>query len=65
MIIIDTHDHPVCEEVWDLYRAAVQILGPVSTMIERDDNMPEFDDLLAELWRAKLTAAPLIPECVA
>ena len=38
--IVDTHDHPVCDEVWDFYREAVTYFGPVSTMIERDDNIP-------------------------
>ena len=38
--IIDTHDHPVCDEVWDLYRDAIAYFGAVSTMIERDDNIP-------------------------
>ena len=34
--IIDTHDHPVCEDVWELYAAALKRFGRVSTMIERD-----------------------------
>ena len=45
--IIDTHDHPVCEDVWDLYVAALKRFGRVSTMIERDDNIPPLDELLA------------------
>lgn len=51
--LIDTHDEPVCEEVWQLFRAAVERFGAVSTMIERDDNIPELDVLLAELERAR------------
>jgi uncharacterized protein (UPF0276 family) len=54
--IIDTHDHPVCEEVWDLYRNAVSHFGPVSTMIERDDNIPPLDELVAELSHARSIA---------
>jgi uncharacterized protein (UPF0276 family) len=54
--IIDTHDHPVCEEVWDLYRDAVSHFGPVSTMIERDDNIPALDELVAELSHARSIA---------
>ena len=38
--LIDTHDEPVCEAVWQLYAAAVARFGAVSTMIERDDNIP-------------------------
>ncbi len=51
--IIDTHDHPIRTEVWELYRAAVARFGPVSTMIERDDNIPPLHELLAELDEAR------------
>ncbi len=54
--IIDTHDHPVCEEVWDFYREAVTHFGPVSTMIERDDNIPPLAELVAELDIARKIA---------
>jgi uncharacterized protein len=50
--LIDTHDQPVSEPVWQLFRAAVDRYGALSTMIERDDNIPELDVLLAELDRA-------------
>jgi uncharacterized protein (UPF0276 family) len=48
-LIIDTHDHPVCDPVWSLYQQAVERLGKIATMIERDDNIPPLEDLLAEL----------------
>jgi uncharacterized protein len=51
--LIDTHDHPVPDPVWDLYAAAVRRLGPVSTMIERDDHIPPLEELCAELERAR------------
>ncbi len=51
--IIDTHDHPVCDEVWDFYREAVAYFGPVSTMIERDDNIPPLAELVEELDHAR------------
>ncbi len=51
--VIDTHDHNVVEPVWSLYAYALQRLGAVSTMIERDDNIPSFDELMAELNRAR------------
>jgi hypothetical protein len=51
--LLDTHDHPVRAEVWDLYRAAVRRFGRVSTLIEWDDRIPPFDDLLAESARAR------------
>ena len=52
-LIIDTHDHPVCDPVWDLYRKAVERFGDVATMIERDDNIPPFEELFAELEVAR------------
>lgn len=55
--IIDTHDHPIRTEVWDLYRAAVERFGPVSTMIERDDNIPPLAEVVAELSEARAIAA--------
>jgi uncharacterized protein len=56
-LIIDTHDHPVCAEVWDLYRHTVARLGAVPTMIERDDNIPPLAELLAELDVARSACA--------
>lgn len=52
-IIIDTHDMPVRDEVWDLYADAVQHFGQVSTMIERDDNIPELSELIDEINHAR------------
>ena len=51
--LIDTHDQPVCEEVWSLYAKALERFGPVSTMIERDDNIPPLSELLDELAHAR------------
>lgn len=51
--IIDTHDEPVPDPVWDLYSAAIARLGPVPTMIERDDNIPPFAELVEELQQAR------------
>lgn len=50
---IDTHDQPICDEVWALYEHVCRRFGNVSTMIERDDNFPPFDELVAELNRAR------------
>ena len=54
--IIDTHDHPVAEPVWQLYDAACRHAGNVATMIERDDNIPAISELLAEVGRARLVS---------
>ena len=51
--LIDTHDQPICDEVFALYRKAVARFGPVSTMIERDANIPPLAELLDELNRAR------------
>ena len=58
--IIDTHDNPIRGEVFDLYRAAVKHFGPVSTMIERDDNIPPLHELVAELDQARGIAAEVL-----
>jgi uncharacterized protein (UPF0276 family) len=57
-LLIDTHDHPVPDGVWALYRAAVERLGDVATMIERDDDIPALEVLLGELDMARAIAAP-------
>ena len=51
--VIDTHDQPVPDPVWDLYAAYIKKSGPKSTMIERDDNIPQLHELLVELERAR------------
>ena len=51
--LIDTHDHPIVEPVWDLYCAAIAQFGAVPTMIERDDNIPSLSELVAELQIAR------------
>jgi uncharacterized protein (UPF0276 family) len=58
--IIDTHDALVCEEVWDLYRTAIRRFGPVSTIIERDDNIPPLAEMVEELDKARALAAEII-----
>jgi uncharacterized protein len=55
--LIDTHDHPIVTPVWALYREAVAHFGPVPTMIERDDNIPELGELVAELDVARAVAS--------
>jgi uncharacterized protein (UPF0276 family) len=54
--LIDTHDHPVPDPVWELYAAAVRRFGEVSTMIERDANIPPLEELCAELSAARAVA---------
>ena len=54
--LIDTHDHPVSDPVWELYAAAVGRFGNVSTMIERDANIPPLEELCDELSAARAVA---------
>lgn len=58
--IIDTHDAPVIDPVWDLYEYALRQYGAVSTMIERDDHIPELDILVQELQIARDIAAKAV-----
>ncbi|WDE14459.1 DUF692 domain-containing protein [Thalassomonas haliotis] len=62
--VIDTHDHEVADPVWDLYRQALQRFGWVSTMIERDDNIPPLAELMAELDTARNIAAQTLNHTV-
>ena len=57
-LIIDTHDQDIIDPVWALYEETAKRLGPVSTMIERDGNIPPLADLLDELERARRIATP-------
>ena len=51
--LLDTHDHPVIEAVWDLYRKTIQIVGLRSTLVEWDEHIPDFPVLEEEVARAR------------
>jgi uncharacterized protein len=59
-LLIDTHDEPVPIGVWSLFAEAMKMLGPVATMIERDDDIPALEVLLDELETARRIAVPLV-----
>jgi uncharacterized protein (UPF0276 family) len=59
-LIIDTHDAPIVDPVWQLYAEALQRFGAVTTMIERDDHIPPLAELLAELDIARTIAEPIL-----
>jgi uncharacterized protein len=61
-LLIDTHDHRVCDEVWALFEGVVRLLGPVTTLIEWDDQIPEFAVLAAEAARAREILARVAKE---
>ncbi|MFF2808385.1 DUF692 domain-containing protein [Streptomyces sp. NPDC058000] len=54
--IIDTHDRPVAAPVWELYRQAVRLTGGVSTLIEWDEDLPAFPELVAHAEQARIQA---------
>nr|WP_298136128.1 DUF692 domain-containing protein [uncultured Pseudomonas sp.] len=60
--LIDTHDQPVCDPVWQLYQRTLGHLGMVSTLLERDDHYPPLDELLDELNKARGFAAVALGE---
>jgi uncharacterized protein (UPF0276 family) len=51
--LLDTHDHPIRNEVWKLYEHAVGRFGRIPTLIEWDDNIPEFEVLAATANEAR------------
>ncbi len=51
--IVDTHDRPVCDEVWQLFRTAWGCSGGAATLVEWDGDVPPFERLEAELARAR------------
>jgi uncharacterized protein (UPF0276 family) len=63
--ILDTHDHPVIDPVWSLYARAIERCGPTATLLEWDDNIPPFDEVLAEALKAnrylKRATVPNVP----
>jgi uncharacterized protein len=51
--ILDTHDHPVIDPVWRLYKRAIELVGPTATLLEWDDRIPSFEEVHAEALKAK------------
>jgi uncharacterized protein (UPF0276 family) len=60
-LLVDTHDHPVRDEVWSLYERVLARVGPVSTLVEWDERIPEWDDLEREALRARAILERLYP----
>ena len=52
-LLIDSHDEPVSQQVWDLYEGFIAEVGARPTLIERDGNVPSFAELLVERDRAQ------------
>ncbi len=60
--LLDTHDSPVTDPVWALYREAVRRFGPVTTLIEWDEHIPPLSRLLEESTRARAVAEAAVRE---
>lgn len=61
--ILDTHDHPVLDPVWQLYARTIERAGPTATLLEWDDNIPSFDEVHAEALKANRYLTPsMTPE---
>jgi uncharacterized protein (UPF0276 family) len=52
-LLIDSHDRPVDPAVWALYHETLALVGPMATLIERDSDIPVWDALAGEAWRAE------------
>lgn len=50
--LLDTHGEAVHPPVWDLYQKAIELIGPVATLIEWDNNIPAFETLHLEAKKA-------------
>jgi uncharacterized protein (UPF0276 family) len=51
--LLDTHDRPICSEVWELYRRAWRSGGPFPTLIEWDARLPSVPELLEQVVMAR------------
>ncbi len=57
--LFDTHSAPVIDDVWQLYRKALNLWGPVSTLIEWDEHIPSLEKLTSEADKAKIIYSAL------
>jgi len=63
--ILDTHDHPVIDPVWNLYAHAIRRAGATATLLEWDDRIPSFDEVHSEARKAERYLAPPDAEKIA
>jgi uncharacterized protein (UPF0276 family) len=61
-LLVDTHDQPVPSAVWKLYQQAQQLTGGVSTLLEWDAKIPDYPELLEELFKAREVLKGNIPD---
>lgn len=63
-ILVDTHDAPVCDEVWALFRQVTEKEGHFNAMIERDGNIPSWTELEKEISQIGLIQSEVRREAV-
>jgi hypothetical protein len=59
--LFDTHSRPVDDEVWRLYARTLERMGPVTTMVEWDDDIPPWSRLVEEIDRARRIRDQVLP----
>ncbi|MBT2321111.1 DUF692 domain-containing protein [Variovorax paradoxus] len=64
-LLIDSHDAPIAPEVWHLYRRFIERAGARPTLIERDGNVPAFDELMGERSQAEAALRRIAQEAMA
>jgi len=62
-LLVDSHDAPVAPVVWALYERLVARIGARPTLIERDDRLPPFTEMLAERSQAHALLQTLKAAC--
>lgn len=61
-LLVDTHDQPVPSKVWELFHQAYNLTSGVSTLLEWDAKIPEYPELLEELYKAREVLKGNIPD---
>lgn len=51
--LLDCHNHPICEDVWQLYNTLTKKIGPIATLIEWDNDLPTWQVLVKEQQKAQ------------
>jgi uncharacterized protein (UPF0276 family) len=59
--LFDTHSRPVDDEVWRLYAHTLERMGPVTTMVEWDDDIPPWSRLVEEIDHARRIHEQVLP----
>jgi uncharacterized protein (UPF0276 family) len=60
-LLLDTHDHPVRDEVWRLYENALEVIGPRPTLVEWDADIPPLGRVIEESAHARAIEAAHLP----